>query len=259
MPATVPAVTALWNTFVDVLKGVPVQQELSALIAQQIQELPSEAIPFFEHLREEGCHRQVLAFVISLAKNHVRFAEWWKSTVRPHTKPYARSKVLKKAADELEDFSARVARAFAVGDVWARDDGKGEATELTDEEIEHWRGALEQMLAECGRVPPRRLIFDLRYYAAMIDLINGLSIETETRSLGDFSKYVLCAYVERATGKANNEVVAALISKIFPSSLGYSLPAHEMWRNRHYRRLKTHFSVVPEFLAAMGQLFSSAG
>jgi hypothetical protein len=104
--------------------------------------------------------------------------------------------------------------------------------------------------ARIGRIPPSRIVSELRMYARFVSLGELLAADTQSHSLEEVSKYILCSYIERKCGRPHDRNVSGLIGEIF-NSANYNEVAHRMWRNRNYERLEKHFSRMTDFLVAM--------
>ena len=85
----------------------------------------------------------------------------------------------------------------------------------------------------------------------MVVLAKKLSVDTETRSIRDFLKYILAGYVKRATGRYHDKGVSALLADV-AGPPDYNEVAQRMWRLRNYQRMEKYFSIFTDFLFAMG-------
>ena len=104
--------------------------------------------------------------------------------------------------------------------------------------------------AKIGRIPPSRMVSELRLYGRLINLAKLLAVDTEAHSLEEVSRYILSSYVNRATGRPHDKNVSGLIAEI-SNSTDYNEVAYRMWRNRNYERLEKHFSWIVDLLLAM--------
>jgi hypothetical protein len=104
--------------------------------------------------------------------------------------------------------------------------------------------------AKIGRIPPSRMVSELRLYGRVINMAKSLAVDTQAHSLEEVSRYLLASYVDRATGRPHDKNVSGLIVKI-NNSPDYTEVAYRMWRNRNNDRLEKHFSWIMDLLLAM--------
>ncbi len=78
-------------------------------------------------------------------------------------------------------------------------------------------------------------------------MAKSLTVDTESHSLDEVSKFILSNYVERTTGRPHDRCVSGLIAAVV-NSPEYTEVAYRMWRNRNYDRLERHFSWITDLL-----------
>lgn len=148
--------------------------------------------------------------------------------------------------------------------------GSAEYRRKTTQTLEHAIEALDELfcplkaiedeelntkLAQIGRIPPTRIVSQLRFYIKFVNAAESIAADTENNSLAELLKYILSGYVNRATGRFHDRNVSGLIAEI-SGAVEYNEFAHRMWRSRNYDRLEKHLSGLVELLfaisAAMG-------
>jgi len=216
-----------WVAFGESLRSreINVDQLLAEWAQQETQRLASPgAREDFAELCNEGCNPHVLAALIKLIRATPHLEAIWTTLVGPLENRQKVRRTLESAAATLE-------KAFG---------GFEE----------------EKVRAECariGRIPPSRIVSELRLYARVIGLSELLAARTEAHSLAEVSKYILCSYIERQSGRPHDRNASGLIGAIV-NSPDYNEVAHRMWRNRNFERLEKHFSRITDFLVAMSEV-----
>ncbi len=218
---------ALWSAYRESRQSrkIDIDRLFAEWAAQEQQKL---ALPGaredFAELCKHGCNPQVLAAIIALIRYSPRLEAIWAVIVGP---PESRQ----QATRSLENAAATLEEVF--GTFIAVEDEKDRAK-----------------FAKIERIPPSRMVSELRLYGRVINLAALLAVDTEAHSLGEVSKYILSSYANRTTGRFHDRNVSGLIGEI-ANSPEYNEVAHRMWRNRNYERLEKHFSRITEFLVAM--------
>lgn len=153
-------------------RGIDIDKLLAEWVEQERQKLPSPgAREDFVELHEDGCHAQALAAIMTLIRHCPGLEALWAVVVGP---PENRQ----KATRSLESTAATHEEIFGV--FISKEDEK-DRTEF----------------AKIGRIPPSRMISELRLYGRTIRLAESLTVETEAHSLVEVSKYILSSYVNR--------------------------------------------------------------
>jgi hypothetical protein len=213
-----------WDAFGESLRsrGINVDQLLAEWAQEEAERLASPgAREDFTELCDDGCNPHVLAALIKLTRASPRLEVIWTTLLGP-------AENRQKFRRTMENAAAMLEKAFG-------------AVEEDKERGEY---------ARIGRIPPSRMVSELRLYARVISLGESLAARTEAHSLAEVSKYVLCGYIERQSGRPHDRNVSGLIGEI-TNSPDYNEVAHRMWRNRNYERLEKHFSRITDFLVAM--------
>jgi hypothetical protein len=108
-------------------------------------------------------------------------------------------------------------------------------------------------LSKIGRIRPGRLVSELIAYGKMLDFIDIIPRETQTRSLADFGKFCLAEYVKQVSGRFEDRNVSGLIAEsIGPAD--YNEAAHRMWRSRNFKRIGSRFQRLSELPSAVHAL-----
>lgn len=206
-------------------KGIDVDQLLAEWAQEETQRLASPgAREDFSELCNDGCNPLMLAALTKLIRASPRLEAIWTILVGPAENRQKLRRTMENAATTLEE---------VFGAVIAVEEEKDRAK-----------------YAGIGRIPPSRMVSELRLYARVISLGESLAARTEAHSLAEVSKYVLCGYIERQSGRPHDRNVSGLIGET-ANSPDYNEVAHRMWRNRNYERLEKHFSRITDFLVAM--------
>ncbi len=218
---------ALWKAYRDPrrAKGFDVAKFYTDLAEEQKQKLTSPgAREDFTELCDAGCFQLVLAGIVALLRYSPLLEGFWTEMVgHPENREKA-TRALENAAQTLENLFSGVI-----------------ATENEGKNVE---------FAKIGRLPVSRVVSELRIYIRFINFASSMSVDTETRSPMELSKYLLSSYVRVMTGRFHDRSVSGLVGEAF-SSLEYNEVAHRMWRTRNYERIDKHFSWITRFLVAM--------
>jgi hypothetical protein len=97
-------------------------------------------------------------------------------------------------------------------------------------------------IEKLGRLTPDRPCGELRVYAKLLRFERLLSDLTEVQSAPQLLRYVLTAYVERATNRPHHGAVISLIADARSGTYGET--THKLWRRRNFERINQHLSVV---------------
>jgi len=217
----------LWNAYRGSRqpRGISIDQLFAEWAGQEAQKLTSPgAREDFAELCKDGCNPQVLTAMIALIRSCPRLESIWATMVGPPENRQKVTRALENAAATLEEvFSGFMA-------------------------VEDEKDRME--FAKIGRIPPSRMVSELRLYGRVITMAKSLAADTQAHSLEEVSRYLLASYVERATGRPHDKNVSGLIAEI-NNSPDYTEVAYRMWRNRNYDRLEKHFSWIIDLLLAM--------
>jgi len=220
-------VQALWNLHRQsrLSAGVDIDQFYADCAEYVKQGLPSPgAREDFAELCKDGCHAQAVAAIITLIRYCPQLEDFWKMIVGP---PGDRERVIRA----LENAAAALEEVLKI------------PIALEDEKN-------REEFAKIGRIPPSRMISELRVYGGLIMLVESLRADTEVHSLAEVSKYFLSSYVKRMTGSFHDRNVSGLIGEAagLPDCNDVS---HRMWRHRNYERLEKNFSGMTDLLVAI--------
>lgn len=218
---------ALWNSYRQARQsaGIDVGKFYADCAEHVRQGLPSPgARGDFVELCKDGCHAQAVAAIVTLIRFCPQLEDFWKMIVGP---PEKRQKVIRA----LENAAASLEAVFKIP--------------LLLENEEDWTE-----FAKGVRIPPSRMISELRVYGRLIKLAESLSGDTEVHSLAEVSKYILSSYVKRMTGSFHDRNVSGLIGEVVHSP-DYNEVAHRMWRRRNYERLEMNFFGMSDLVVAI--------
>jgi hypothetical protein len=198
--------------------------------AKQVDRLTSpDACTSFAELSVHHCTPIVIAAILALLRYSPFLQGIWTQIVGD-------SKKRKKVSRSLMKTASLIEASFC---------------DLISLEDDDARGAYRDF----GRIPLSELVSELKFYNEYVDMAKQLSVDTETRSIRDFLKYLLVAYVRRATGTFHDRQVSALLADVTGHE-DYNEVAQRMWRSRNYKRMEKHFSKFADFLLAMDIVIS---
>jgi hypothetical protein len=223
--AKAEALEDLWNAQCEIWRkrGVDLPVALKQWATQQESLLASPgARTDFEELHANGCVPELLAILVAFLRWSPTFEDFW-------SKVYGGSEDRRRLSKSLEKTARRFERLF-----------------LFSIQLEDKIPILK--FEKLGRINPARLVSELRMYARMLDFIDRLPRETQTRSLADFGKFSLTEYVKQATGRFRDRNVSALVAEAIGSP-DYNEVAHRMWRSRNFKRMNSHFEKLSELLS----------
>jgi phosphohistidine phosphatase SixA len=210
--------------------GIDIDKVYADCAERVKQGLPSPgAREDFAELCEDGCHAHAVAAIITLIRHCPQLEDFWKMIVGP---PEKRQKVIRA----LENAAASLEEVFKLPLSLENEENRTE-------------------FAKGTRIPPSRMISELRVYARLIKLAESLRGDTGVHSLAEVSKYILSGYVKRMTGSFHDRNVSGLIGEAVHSP-DYNEVAHRMWRRRNYKRLEKNFTGISDLVVAIGIVMS---
>jgi hypothetical protein len=227
------AVRQLWEVYAEILKkrGHDIDQLLRDWTQNQKAKLASSgAQADFDELSASGCVPQVLVVLLALLRWSPTMESFWQQLYGNRERRRAVTKSLEKTALAFEQLFT-----FVIA--------------LEDEKV-------VSKFNELGRIAPSRLVSELRLYARMLDFMNRVPSETDTRSLKEFAKFVLTDYVKDATGRFRDRNVSALMAGVVGPP-DYNEVAQRMWRHRNLARMKNHYSRLSDLLLSIGRVLTS--
>lgn len=210
--------------------GCSKEQEFTEWAADQAKRLlsPGEREDFTE-LCQDGCTPQVLAAIVALMRNSAGLEMFWETVIGSPAKRQKATRTLERAAATLE-------KIFG-GFMGTADQDAATFTKI-------------------GRIPPSRMVSELRLYIRVINLAQSVRKETGSHSLAEVSKYLLSGYVKRMTGTFRDRNVSSLAAEV-TGSVEYNEVAHRMWRLRNHRRLDKNYSWMTNVLVAASVVIAS--
>ena len=202
----------------------------------------------FDELCNAGCGEVSLAIALWAIKASQRWGTTWRTAVGSKRDRNQAIGALQKAAAVLGELQeSLIAAVMEDVKMSLREDLRKppdiDAKSLSLDLEAHWPRT-------APGPPPTTVIRALRLYSRILRLFDILPEETQAHSPEAFSKYLISAYVKRATGDFHDVEVSALIG----SALGtmYDETAHRMWRSRNYEQIEKTSSSLAEFLVGIG-------
>lgn len=208
----------------------------------------------FDTLCELGCGRFPLAIALWVIEASQHAAKKWRETIGSARRRDQVIRTLRKAADSLEEIN----ETFI--EVMLRD-----ANITLDQDIRRLlsmdptRSNTPGIAAWPKFAPaphPATVIRTLRLYARALGMFEAISEETQAHSAESLPRYLISAYVKRATGTFHDREVSALIGSALRTTTYYDEPAHRMWRSRNYEQLEKGFSSLADLLICIGVITS---
>lgn len=170
----------------------------------------------FEKLCAAGCHRELLAIILSILREYPPIKAVWDDSIGSSDKTESIRRTLEAAATVLDALPFN-------GD--------------------------EAKFAEVGTIAPPRLASELRLYARMLNAPTLVADEMGVRSLKKFMRLILASYVEKATGDKYHASIAAIIAAVC-SQPNYTADAQKQFWYDNSRILESvsFVSQVADFL-----------
>lgn len=206
----------------------------------------------FDKPCRDGCQPLPLAFLMVIIHPLRSIEKKWKKITGTPREREQKIRAIEKAADVLEDLLGSFVN------VLAEDYGESIDTDSVKELRQRVISPPEDVSAAKTKMPePGITIQALRSYAAILQIFEFSQETTSVASSDMLAKYLISAYVYRATSRPHDEEVSALIGDGL--SFIYDETAHRMWRKRNYERIdKTTLSRIADMLTAVGVVSASA-
>jgi hypothetical protein len=230
----VEIVQNFWRTYRDVQiwEGLTLSQTVSEWAHREIQKLPHPgARSDFDELCGRGCRPEILAAILALLRGGPYIQHVLRLVYGGRVKRENSRRNLEKAAKTLEQI-------FQI-----------EPNPQEDHS--------SIVINKFGHISPGNLVWELRFYSSFLSATDWLAEEIETRSLEEFGRFVLTAYVQQATGKFNDRQTSGLLGASLADPDANDV-AQRMWRHRNYSRLQKHLTKVVELLFVLGSAMSSS-
>lgn len=198
-----------------------------------------------DELCRAGCSPIALALAFRLGDLAVSLVGKWKASVGSTRRRNQTIRALKKAADILGNLMKSFANAIVK-------DTEGILSPKPQEQLRDWivTGQNAEWPKNAPAPHPATTIRALRFYASTLQMFESLPKEMQGVSSYTVPKYLISAYVKRATGNFHDAHVSALIG----SALGkvYDETTHRVWRSRNYKQLDKHLGWLAEILFGIG-------
>jgi hypothetical protein len=199
----------------------------------------------FDKLCMQGCRAIPLAITIEIIQRSPSFDSKWRGVIGSARQREQQIHSLEKAATVLESLLSSFAdtilddyRESLDADLFER----VRKETVAPSNLENWPTTV---------LPhPATAIRALREYASILRLFYSFEQEIAVGSALIFSKYLISAYVNKATATFHDPEVSALIGASLRAT--YDETAHRMWRMRNYERIDEHLSRFADLLVAIG-------
>jgi hypothetical protein len=256
--ADFPETKQFWDAFCSVHseKGIDLPKLVHDLAKLKRDALSKwSSVSSFDILCGAGCSPVALAICLWAIEACDRWQEAWRATVGSKRHRIQIQRTLEKAAATLQEVQdsfngavlAIVKKSFSeeLRESGGNIDLRGLTTDSFDLNIE------SEWPAGAPAPPPTTVIRALRFYIRMLELFETMSAKTQAHSSESFSKYLISAYVRRATGAFHDSEVSALIGSSLRTR-GYDETAHRNWRSRNYRQLDQGLGFLAKLLLGIG-------
>jgi hypothetical protein len=181
-------------------------------------------------------------------------AEMWRSTIGTTRRRDQVVGALLKAADALEEVHERFITAL-LQDMRVSLDNDLRSMLGDDPTSPNMPSTFAKWPNNAPAPHPATVVKALRLYARALGMFDTISKETQAHSAESFPRYLISAYVKRATGSFHDRDVSTLIGSVVCSPT-YDEIAHRMWRSRNYKKLEKEFSFLTELLVGIGVVTS---
>jgi hypothetical protein len=243
-----------WDLFCSLhkSKGIDLPEFLHSLARQVRESLsPWAAKADFDELCRKGCSEVSLALAFWSFEIAQSVERVWRKTVPSARRRQQVVQTLDNAADVLEELQNSVDLAV-LEELKKSFPGYLSESGTSDREILSTVSRMEPEWPTNAPAPaPTTVVRALRLYAQTLNLFRAISEETEAHSWDSVPRYLISAYVKRATGSFSDAPVAALIGKALGTE-AYDETAHRMWRFRNYERLQKEYALLIDILAGIG-------
>jgi hypothetical protein len=244
----------LWNLLcsINVSKSLDLPQ-LVQLLAMRKREVlvqwTSEAD--FDELCREGCSEVSLALALWAIEASQSIEQRWRKTVPSARRRKQIVRILEKAADVLEELQNSFSAAILEGVKKSLPEDLRKSVNLESGILNIVSNMKPKWPQNAPAPHPANTIRALRLYARVLSMFHAISEETQAHSSDSIPKYLISAYVKRATGDFHDAQVSALIGSALGSGT-YDETAHRMWRSRNYEPLEEECSSLVELLMGIG-------
>jgi hypothetical protein len=199
----------------------------------------------FDELCKLGCRALPFAITVALFRPLQSFQTKWQAATGPQRRREQKIRILEKAADALEELQSSLADVIVTSSSLGPVAAKWLRNEIVSPSnlAAIWRN-------DAPAPHPATTIQALRLYASVLRIFQSLSEETGIDSADIFARYLISAYVKKATGTFHDAEVSTLIGAALDSV--YDETAHRMWRSRNYERLDKELSGLAGLLVGIG-------
>jgi hypothetical protein len=238
------AVQKLWDVYCGIFdrRGVNLLKVSAEWAEEKRQSLKNfSAMGSFDNLCRYGCAAIPLAITFGTIRPIRTSVHKWQGIAGGIREREQKIRALEKAADVLEDLLGSVANQITA-------DLRGS---MDPESIDGLRDGLMspnqdglKSISNNYFSDPAITMNALRQYASILENTND--------SPDIFVRYLISAYVYRATREFHDAEVSALIGAAQGDD--YEATAHKAWRNRNYDRLDANLGFLAEILMDLGRV-----
>jgi hypothetical protein len=224
-------------------------RQVWAVWAQQIRDSLKEwaADRSFDELCTNGCQPLPLAITIAIIRPLEDFESTWRETTGSNRRKEQTIRSLERAADALENLQRSLADTVVAQRPISFD---AHIAEWLRKEIVN-PSNLDAIWPKSAIHPhPATVVRALRLYAKVLRAFQDLSEETKIASTNTLCRYLISAYVKRATGSFHDPEVSTLIGGAL--KVIYDETAHRVWRARNYSQIDEGLGFLADLLIGLG-------
>jgi hypothetical protein len=254
---TFPELQDFWDAYCLVFarKGIDMPQLVQLWVTEKRKSLSKwSAEEIFDELCLAGCSAISLAIAISILERSQHAAEIWRTTVGTARRRDQVVGAFLKAADALEEVNENFITAL-LQDLRVSLDKDLRSVLGEDPTSQNTPLIFAKWPSNAPAPHPATVVKALRLYARVLGMFDAISEETQAHSAESFPKYLISAYVHRATGSFHDREVSTLIARAICRPT-YDAIAHGMWRKRNCKKLEKAFSFPAELLVGVGVVTS---
>lgn len=252
--AKLAAAQNLWNVYRSIYaqRGFDIAGKLAKWAEQKRLSLdeygPRKS---FNDLCEKGCKALPLAVLIAIIQPLRSFEMSWKKITGTPRHREQKIRAIERAAIAMEDLHDSFAKVFIEGTTGESTD-EDDLIQLRQELVQPFDKDALAFAMKAGVPDPATMIYALRLYASVLSMFESAQEDSGAASSDMLAKYLLSAYVYRATGRFYDKEVSALIGAALDPN--YDETAHRVWRNRNgnYQRIDEKLSGIADFLIDWG-------
>ncbi len=246
----------LWDLYCSIFarKGLNIAWQSAKWAEQKRSSLDKYATDrSFDKLCKDGCAALPLAIAMSVFEPLRSFEKKWQTITGTRRQREQRIRAMKKSADVLEDLLGSLADVI-IADSRASMDA--DSVDVIRSELISPNDNVLNSAAQLDVPDPSTTIRALRMYASILQMCESPQKSTNVSASDLLAKYLLSAYVHRATGRFHDKEVSALIGAALDFT--YDETTHRVWRKRNYKRIDRNLSKLADIFVDFGKVSVSA-